>query len=149
MRAHWNQACGRARLISGLILFFYVLTHNLNHALGLISLDAMEAGRAPFVAFWRNPLIQWAFYLAAIVHFLLAMRALYNRHSLRMPFWEAAQLALGVSAPPLLMLHFLGTAIASETFGISSTPTFFINGKRLQETPTLEAFDKVIEPLLK
>lgn len=118
MRAHWNQACGRARLISGLILFFYVLTHNLNHALGLISLDAMEAGRAPFVAFWRNPLIQWAFYLAAIVHFLLAMRALYNRHSLRMPFWEAAQLALGVSAPPLLMLHFLGTAIASETFGM-------------------------------
>jgi len=38
---------------------------------------------------------------------------------------------------------------ASETFGISSTPTFFINGKRLQETPTLEAFDKVLEPLLK
>lgn len=38
---------------------------------------------------------------------------------------------------------------ASETFGISSTPTFFINGKRLQDTPTLEAFDKVIEPLLK
>jgi protein-disulfide isomerase len=37
---------------------------------------------------------------------------------------------------------------ASETFGVSATPTFFINGKRLTETPTLEAFDKVIEPLL-
>lgn len=38
---------------------------------------------------------------------------------------------------------------ASDTFGVSATPTFFINGKRLTETPTLAAFDKVIEPLLK
>lgn len=37
---------------------------------------------------------------------------------------------------------------ASETFGITSTPTFFINGKRLTETPTVAAFDKVIEPML-
>ena len=37
---------------------------------------------------------------------------------------------------------------ASDTFGVNATPTFFINGKKLQETPTLEAFDKVIEPLL-
>ncbi|HEY8193731.1 MAG TPA: DsbA family protein [Hyphomicrobium sp.] len=37
---------------------------------------------------------------------------------------------------------------ASDTFGVNATPTFFINGKRLQEAPTLEAFDKVIEPLL-
>ncbi len=38
---------------------------------------------------------------------------------------------------------------ASEVFGVSSTPTFFINGKRLTEAPTLEGFDKVLEPLLK
>lgn len=37
---------------------------------------------------------------------------------------------------------------ASDTFGVNATPTFFINGKKLQDTPTLEAFDKVIEPLL-
>ena len=37
---------------------------------------------------------------------------------------------------------------ASEVFGVNATPTFFINGKRLMETPTLEAFDKVIEPML-
>ena len=38
---------------------------------------------------------------------------------------------------------------ASDKFGVSSTPTFFVNGKRLQETPTVAAFDKMIEPLLK
>jgi protein-disulfide isomerase len=37
---------------------------------------------------------------------------------------------------------------ASEAFGINSTPTFFVNGKRLPEVATLAAFDKMIEPLL-
>jgi len=39
-------------------------------------------------------------------------------------------------------------ARASDTFGVNATPTFFINGKRLQEPPTVEGFDKVLEPLL-
>ncbi len=38
---------------------------------------------------------------------------------------------------------------ASDKFGVSSTPTFFINGKRLQQPPKIEEFDKMIEPLLK
>lgn len=37
---------------------------------------------------------------------------------------------------------------AVEVFGVNSTPTFFINGKRLQATPTIEEFVKVIDPLL-
>jgi protein-disulfide isomerase len=41
-----------------------------------------------------------------------------------------------------------GRSRASDTFGVNATPTFFINGKRLQEAPSMEAFDKVIEPLL-
>ncbi len=38
---------------------------------------------------------------------------------------------------------------ASEAFGVSSTPTFFINGKRLEGAPTIAEFDKALEPLLK
>ncbi len=38
---------------------------------------------------------------------------------------------------------------AADKFGVSSTPTFFINGKRLQDAPTVEAFDKALTPLLK
>ena len=37
---------------------------------------------------------------------------------------------------------------ASEVFGVNATPAFFINGKRLRGTPTLENFVKVIDPLL-
>jgi adenylate cyclase len=38
----------RTRIVTGLVLFTYLTTHLLNHALGLISLDAMEAGRTWF-----------------------------------------------------------------------------------------------------
>jgi protein-disulfide isomerase len=37
---------------------------------------------------------------------------------------------------------------ADDVFGINATPTFFINGKRLQTSPTIEEFDKVLGPLL-
>jgi protein-disulfide isomerase len=37
---------------------------------------------------------------------------------------------------------------ASQKFGVNSTPTFFINGKRLREAPTVAELDKVIEPML-
>ena len=42
-----------------------------------------------------------------------------------------------------------GRTRASEKFGVNSTPTFFINGKRLQGGSTLSDFDKALEPLLK
>lgn len=37
---------------------------------------------------------------------------------------------------------------AAEIFGVSSTPTFFINGRRFQAAPTIEEFAKAIDPLL-
>jgi protein-disulfide isomerase len=41
-----------------------------------------------------------------------------------------------------------GRTRASDVFGVSATPTFFINGKRLDGAPTMENFDKMIEPML-
>jgi len=39
---------------------------------------------------------------------------------------------------------------ASKVFGVDATPSFFINGKRLRGRSTgIEAFDAVLEPLLK
>src|SRR3982750_1144401 len=40
------------RLASGLVLFAFVLTHFLNHALGHVSLGAMQQGRAIRCAVW-------------------------------------------------------------------------------------------------
>ena len=43
----------RLRTITGCFLFFYAVTHLLNHSLGLISLEVMELGRSVFLKFWN------------------------------------------------------------------------------------------------
>ena len=111
----------RTRLVTGSILFSYLTTHLLNHALGLISLDAMEAGRTWFLALWRNPVGTIAFYGSLLVHFSLALWALYQRHHLRIPIGEALQLALGLCIPPLLAVHFVGTRMAYEWHGVEDS----------------------------
>ena len=113
---HWGRIIAVTRLFTGLILFFYVLTHDLDHALGLISLPAMEAGRTVFLGFWRP--LELVLLLAALLHLAIGLRALYRRKSLRMPFLEATQLVLGLSAPPLLILHIIGTAVSHALYGI-------------------------------
>ncbi|HEX9662363.1 MAG TPA: adenylate/guanylate cyclase domain-containing protein [Candidatus Binatia bacterium] len=108
----------RTRIVTGLVLFTYLTTHLLNHSLGLISLDAMEAGREWFLALWRNPLSTALLYGSLLTHFILALYALYQRRHLRIPFWEALQLALGLCIPLLLATHFAGTRMAYEWYGI-------------------------------
>ena len=101
----WAHLVRRLRLGSGLVLFAYVASHLLNHAVGLISLEAMEAVRRGFVGFWRLPPMTLALYGSLSLHIGLAFVSLYRRRSLRMPIWEAAQLLLGLSIPPLLFIH--------------------------------------------
>jgi adenylate cyclase len=105
------------RAATGSILFVYVLTHLLNHALGLISLEALAAGRVIFLAIWRNPVGTTVLYGAFVIHAGLALRSLYGRRSLRMPFWEAGQLILGLAIPALLWEHVLGTRVLHAMFG--------------------------------
>ena len=38
---------------------------------------------------------------------------------------------------------------AAATFGVTATPSFFINGRRHQGAPTVADFEKALEPLLK
>jgi adenylate cyclase len=114
-----QRLIGTTRLVTGLVLFAYVLTHDLNHALGVISLSALEAGRHVFVAFWQFPPIRYAFYLSILLHLLVALRALFLRRNLRMPLGDFLQFTLGLALPPLLALHVMGTAVANLTFGLN------------------------------
>ncbi|WP_245444088.1 adenylate/guanylate cyclase domain-containing protein [Microvirga sp. KLBC 81] len=99
------------RLVSGLILGAFLVTHFGNHALGLVSVGAMEEARRWFNLLWRNPLGTILLYGALLLHFVLALQALYRRRTLRMPFREAAQLTLGLVLPFLLIPHVTGTRI--------------------------------------
>jgi adenylate cyclase len=111
----------RTRLFTGLVMFSYLATHFINHALGLISLQAMEAGRIWFLALWRNPLATTLLYGSLTIHFALALYALCQRRHLRMPLWEALQLTLGLCIPPLLAVHFVGTRLAYEWYGVDDS----------------------------
>lgn len=116
----------RVRLASGLVLFGFVATHLMNHALGLISLAAMETGRWLFLAVWRNPFGTTLLLAAIAVHLGLAAWSIYLRRSLRMPFGEALQLVLGLAIPGLLVNHVFGTRIAHELYGFEDSYTMLV-----------------------
>lgn len=116
----------RVRLTTGLILLTYLATHFTNHALGLLSLDAMEWGRNWFLALWRNPVGTAALYTSLLVHFSLALWSLYQRRHLRMPLWETLQLTMGLAIPPFLSVHFVGTRLTHEYFGVDDTYSLLV-----------------------
>ena len=74
------------RLACGLVLFAYLVSHFLNHALGNIAMDALADGVTYHVAFWQFLPVAIAFYTAALVHAGLGIWALYERRQFR---WKA------------------------------------------------------------
>jgi adenylate cyclase len=107
----------RLRLASGLVMLAYVTTHLLNHAVGLISLQAMEDVRWYFFRIWSNRPAQALLYGSFLIHFALALYALWQRRTLRLRVGELAQLILGFAIPILLARHVVGTRIADNFFG--------------------------------
>src|SRR3954467_14420270 len=107
----------RLRLATGLIIACFIVGHFLNHSLGVVSIDAMDRVRATLAAWWRSPAGTVLLYGALLTHFALALVSLYRRTTLRMPFWEAAQLVLGLMVPPLLIAHIVGSRFAWYLLG--------------------------------
>lgn len=102
----------RLRLATGLVIAAYVSGHFLNHALGIVSLEAMDGLRRVLAAWWRSPPGTILLYGSLLTHFALALASLYRRRTLRMPAWEACQLSLGLLVLPLLAVHVVGTRFA-------------------------------------
>lgn len=108
---------GRLRLASGLVLMAFVTTHLANHALGLVSLAAMQDGSRVFALLWRTPPGTLILYGAFFTHFGLVLAALYRRRTLRMPAREAWQVVLGLSIPFMLVSHVVGTRVQDALGG--------------------------------
>src|SRR5580693_5012553 len=107
------------RLVCGLVLFAYLISHFLNHALGNISMDALATGIQYHIAFWRFPPVAVLFYTAALVHAGLGIWALYERRQFRWKAIEPLQLVLGLSIPALIAAHIIGTRLGFTLFGTS------------------------------
>ncbi len=107
----------RLRLLSGLVMLAYVTMHLLNHAVGLISVGAMDRVLAWVFRFWSNPAAQALLYGGFLVHYALALWALWERRSLRLRAGELVQVVLGFAIPILLAHHVAGTRISDDFFG--------------------------------
>jgi len=105
------------RLVTGLVVAGFVVGHFLNHALGVVSIEAMDRMRFMLGAWWRSPPGGLLLYGSLATHFALALVSLYRRSTLRMPAWEAAQIALGLAIPPLLIAHIVGTRLTWTLLG--------------------------------
>jgi adenylate cyclase len=106
----------RLRLGSGLVMLAYVTMHLLNHAMGLISLQAMEDALGYVAWIWSNPPAQTLLYGSFLVHYTLALSALWQRRTLRLRAAELGQLVLGFAIPILLARHLVGTRISADFF---------------------------------
>ena len=107
----------QVRLACGLVLFAYLTSHFLNHALGNISLDALAAGVNYHANFWQFLPVTIVFYGAATIHTALGIWALYERHDMRWRSFEPMQLVLGLSVPLLVAFHIIGIRVAQTLFG--------------------------------
>jgi adenylate cyclase len=105
------------RLVCGLVLFAYLVSHFLNHALGNISMDALAAGVHYHIALWQFLPVAILFYSAALLHTGLGVWALYERRQFRWRAIEPLQLALGLSIPALVITHIAGVRIGHALFG--------------------------------
>jgi adenylate cyclase len=105
------------RMICGLILFTYLISHFLNHALGNISLEAMAWGLHYHLLFWQFLPVAIVFYAAALIHSGLGIWALYERRQFRWKTVEPLQLVLGLSIPVLICAHIVGTRLGYTLFG--------------------------------
>ena len=105
------------RLVSGLVVGAFLLTHFANIGLGLVSTAAMDAATPFLMAPWRSPPGTLLLMGALALHFGLALRALYGRRTLRMGFREGAQLGLGLAIPFLLASHVVVTRIEPSLTG--------------------------------
>lgn len=105
------------RLGCGLVMFAYLVSHFLNHALGNISMEALADGVYYHTAFWQFLPVAIVFYTAALVHAGLGLWALYERRQFRWKAIEPLQLVLGLSIPALIITHIAGVRIGHTLFG--------------------------------
>ena len=111
----------QVRLASGLVLFAYLLSHFLNHALGNVSMEALASGVYYHTLFWQFLPITILFYTACLVHTSLGIWALYERRQFRWKAIEPLQLVLGLSVPALVIAHIIGVRLGQTLYGHESS----------------------------
>ncbi len=102
------------RLASGLVLLTFVVMHLANLALGLVSLETMEAWRAQLIGPWQSGIGKFLVPGAALLHAALGLYSIAARNTLAMSRTDTVQLVLGLLTPPLLLNHIMVMSVAAR-----------------------------------
>ncbi|MDR6886753.1 MULTISPECIES: adenylate/guanylate cyclase domain-containing protein [Variovorax] len=109
------------RWASGLVLMAYVTAHLLNHSLGIVSFAAAETALRGVQVFWHSLPGTLLLYSAAAAHLALAVAALWERRTLRMPPLEGLRIVLGFALPLLMAAHLTAMRGAYQAYGIEGS----------------------------
>jgi adenylate cyclase len=107
------------RLATGLVLFTYVLTHLLNHALLNISIAVADRALLAQKFAWQGVIGTTLLYSALTIHPSLGLWALYARRQFRWTAAEALQLLLGLSLPAMLVNHVCVTRVSYALYNLN------------------------------
>ncbi|MFC3181967.1 adenylate/guanylate cyclase domain-containing protein [Cypionkella sinensis] len=121
-RIWWRRtrpSVAQLRLWSGLVLFTFATTHLLNHALGLISIEAMQAAQDIRLSLTRSLIGTLVLCLAALVHFGLGIAHVVRLRTWRIGLRSVVQVLFAAVIPVLLIRHVIGTRGVVEMFGVS------------------------------
>ncbi len=121
-----NTLGSKARLYSGVVLLFFIVTHFINHAVGLFGHEALHTARTLFITFWRSPPLWPVFPLALMLHVGLALGSVLKRRTLNMSAAEYLRLAMGLLGPTILMGHLTQTRIMNWHYGVDDTYAWVI-----------------------
>lgn len=110
-----------ARQWSGIILFAFVLTHLLNHAVGVFGVEAMQYAQQWRWLLWQSWPGTVVLYGAVATHMCLSAYRITRRHTWRMPRDEAWQVLSGLAIPLLAISHVMQTRIAYSWFGLDTS----------------------------
>src|SRR5205814_142765 len=107
----------QVRLVSGVVLFAYLVSHFINHHTGNFPMESLSAGIYGHTRFCQSPPIVIVFYASCVTHAARGIWALYQRQQFRWKAIEPLQLVLGLSIPALIITHIVGVRLGQTLFG--------------------------------
>ena len=111
----FNFIIRQLRICSGSLLFFYALTHLLNHSINVISIEAADFVRENyFHLIWKNPIAYFFLYASLLIHIILGFYSILTRKSFKITGREWVQILFPVLALLVLLQHIAGGFILTQ-----------------------------------
>ena len=112
-----NSVARKLRIFSGAVLFFYVLTHLLNHSVNIISIPAADYIKNNyFHLLWKNPVGTVLLYGSFLIHIPLGFYDVGKRKSFKMSGREWIQIIFPILGFFFVSFHIVGAFIFTRIF---------------------------------